>query len=469
MHPLTIIHNRFRSVCPRPQNLHLKLGYSPRVMQKAQFSLSWFAPILWIALAFGASHGFLHFNRTRASITEAKVWVERFQNDFHRLPTHLAEVRALARSYKTPIVPYDSYGMRLQYVALTDTDYLIKSFGRDEQENHLNTAVDPTFSTLSSQAETFVQAENFQESVPQFYQAALLDGSQSPESGLIASLQLQVKLKNRQLLVRSPKSPDFFMIAFHDRVEEFLWLPGGQELIFSATGSDRYEDGLFYWNLKDNSIHNLLPDLKKQFWPELPDDSHFFIALSHISQEPALIYILLTAAESEELNPKMFYSFKNLIALPIGQGLESKVTAQRIQTDLAFTAFDYTFSQERLLKTAEMASPVQQEWLALSLEGDTEELISQWQDFSSNHAENPMCVYGLWWLSSVYNDAFRQLSQRGSPEAHAIRNFGIEISEALASMPTAPEYLRAMGRFLKKNLLLSRAADYNVTSLPETP
>jgi hypothetical protein len=258
------------------------------------------------------------------------------------------------------------------------------------------------------------------------------------------------------------------MVAFHDMVEEFLWLPSGFEIVFTAFGSQRYEDGIFYWNLRDNSIHNMLPELRQQFWKELPEDWLFYGSLSHVSHDPGLIYLLLAPAGSDDLNPKEFYSFRNLLAIPINEALASRVEAQRIPTDLAFTAFDYDLTQDRLLKTAEMASPLQQQWLALSLEGDPEELISTWQDFSSNHPTSPLCVYGLWWLSSIYNDSFRHLSAQDSPQAQVIRGFGIEMTEALIGMPTAPRYLRAMGRFLKKQLLLSRAADYNVTSLPNS-
>jgi hypothetical protein len=435
-------------------------------MQKVPFSLSWFIPIFWTTLSLSAAHGFLQWNKTRTTLTEFQHWIERFETDYHRLPYQLAEVRALARAHDQDIAPYDNYGMRLQYLPLTDKDYLIKSFGRDEQENRPHTSVDTTVSTMSQKPETFIQPEGLQQSIPQFYQPAFLEGTQSPQTGLIASVEIQPQFHLRQLLVRSPKNSDFYMVAFHDMVEEFLWLPSGLELVFTAFGSQRYEDGIFYWNLKDNTIHNMLPELRRQFWKDLPEDWLFYGSLSHISHDPALIYLILAPAGSEELNPKEFYSFNNLLAIPINEGLARKVEAQRIQTDLAFTAFDYDLAQDRLLKTAEMASPVQQEWLALSLEGDTEELLSSWQDFSSNHPTSPMCVYGLWWVSSVYNDAFRYLTEQGSAEAQVIRGFGIEMSEALIGMPAAPRYLRAMGRYLKKHLLLSKAADYNVTSLP---
>ncbi len=436
------------------------------IMQKAPFSFSWFIPIFWTTLSLSASHGIFQWNQTRATLTHFQNWIEIFRNDYHRLPYQLAEVRALARSHDKHITPYDNFGMRLQYLPLTEKDYLVKSFGRDEQENRPQTKVDPTISTVAKRAEAFIQPEGLRQSIPQFYQAAFLEGTLSPASGLIASVEVQPQFHLRQLLVRSPRNTEFYMVAFHDMVEEFLWLPSGTELIYTAFGSRRYEDGIFYWNLKDNSIHNILPELRQQFWADLPEDWLFYGTLSHVSHDPGLIYLILAPAESEELNPQTFYSFANLFAIPIHESLGSKVEAQRIPTDLAYTAFDYDLTQDRLLKTAEMASPVQQEWLALSLEGDAEELISSWQDFSSNHASSPMCVYGLWWLSSVYNDAFRHLSTQGSAQAQVIRGFGIEMTDALIGMPSAPRYLRAMGRFLKKHLLLSKAADYNVTSLP---
>ncbi|WP_457835994.1 hypothetical protein, partial [Staphylococcus aureus] len=55
-----------------------------------------------------------------------------------------------------------------------------------------------------------------------------------------------------------------FMVAPHDAVEEFLWLPAGDRIVFTATGSNRYRDGLYLWDLRTDSVINLLDTVHMQ-------------------------------------------------------------------------------------------------------------------------------------------------------------------------------------------------------------
>ena len=86
-----------------------------------------------------------------------------------------------------------------------------------------------------------------------------------------------------------------------------------------------------------------------------------------------------------------------------------------------------------------------------------------WQNYCSTHSTSPALPYALWWLASIYNDTYRELLSAQPEKARTLRNYGLEIVDALTLLPSAPLYLREFGEHLKKNLLLSKAADYNVT------
>lgn len=424
--------------------------------------LTWLLPIIWMGLCLVAP---FRDDLSKTSLRQSFEWIEKFHQTYHRLPMHLSEVRAFAYSMEGSFVPYDNFAMRLHYLALTDQDYLVKSFGRDEQENVLMSAVDPALSTLPKAPLNSVMTVTFDQSIPQLYQPILLTGTESPQTGLIASLEVHNEFSTKQLLVRKLNDSGFFLASFHDQVEEFFWLPSGKDIVFTANGSHRYEDGIYFWNLETNSVRNILPDLVKQLWPSAPENQTYYISLSHISQINQLLYILMTPNNSDQLDPKIFYSFKKLLAIPIDEKFQHPAEASIISTDLSYSAFDYPIIQKRLLQPFDKAPNFQKEWLSLSLIGDPEYLIDQWQGFSSKQSGSPILAYSLWWLASIYNDTFRSLEVEGSSQSQVIRNYAIEITDALHDLPTTPSYLRAMANHLKKNLLLSKAADYNVSSL----
>lgn len=422
-------------------------------------------PILWLLALALTESGLIHRSDVTPTLNETAQWIEKFQKEFQRLPWSLAEIRLYAKSYEAPYTPYDNFGLRLQYLPLKENSYLLKSFSSDATENLYGSAPDEQILVGLSSAQQGLQALFPNKSQPMIYQGGFLAGLRAPSTGLIARLEVNSLLRTRYLLVQDPKESRFSMISFHDAVEEFLWLPSGHEIVYTAQGSERYEDGIFYWNLQDGSIHNIFSELKRDMWPNAGPDDSFFLSLSHISAQPPLLYILAQPAGRSGLDPKDFYRFSNLYAVGLTAEQLQNPVFQRISSNVDYSAFDYAVSHISLIDEGHKGDLVQEEWLALMLSGDAEQLIDQWQTFSSKHSQSPLLPYSLWWLVSIYNDTFRQFQENQHEEAHVIRNFGIEIAEALAALPTAPYHLRAMAEFLKKNLLLSRVADYNVCSL----
>jgi hypothetical protein len=112
-----------------------------------------------------------------------------------------------------------------------------------------------------------------------------------------------------------------------------------------------------------------------------------------------------------------------------------------------------------------IGTPAQNDWLKLSNKGSVQEVLEKWQDYCIRYADTPVFPYSLWWLASLYRDTFHLMNRISPEEAHILRNFGVEISQALDRLGTAPDYLRSMGLYLKSSLLEKKVEDYQVSKL----
>ncbi len=113
-----------------------------------------------------------------------------------------------------------------------------------------------------------------------------------------------------------------------------------------------------------------------------------------------------------------------------------------------------------------MANPVQAAWLQLRFDQDFEYTLQEWQEFSARFNRTPLCSYSLWWLASVYNDAFREHMKRGLKEAEVLKNYGVEIAEALSQMSIAPQHLRAQALYLRQQLLYATTSQQADSASP---
>ncbi len=422
-------------------------------------------PLIWIlatALTLFTGHP---WTGNRKTLDHVGQWIERFHKDQVRLPLTLAELRTYAYSYGERLDIYDNFGERLAYVPLDEEAFYVKSFGRDKAENTVLRTHDESYSRGFKQPPEGLKTDNPDDSRLNIYQSMGLEGSASPEGPLYASIYIRFRGDAKRLLVRSKSDPQFFMTPFPDRVDEFLWMPGGYELVFTAQGSDRYEDGIYYWNLKTNVVRNLLPKIKEKYFPRLADNAKFLMSLSHVSKKPTFIYAFIAPQGNEAMGPKEFYRYGNFFAL----NPREDFSAEHVSSEKDYTVFEYGIDHRRLLDPKEgvRPTPAQNDWLHLQLQGDAQTMLESWQAFCSNRSSSPALPYALWWLASIYNDTYRDLSKKREAKARTIRNFGLEIVEALTALPSAPRYLQGFAEYLKKNLQLSKPADYNVAAFNE--
>lgn len=421
-------------------------------------------PSLWIFLTFFSLPVFLHsHNDTVTRLKWIQTKLNEFNDQYQRLPLHLSELKTYIRAQGDEFVPYDTWGSRLLYVPLSEKWYFIKSFGSDRMENTLTHSLDPSILKMPPLPKRPPIHLAGHKSALNLFPAPILMGLQSPNAPYTAQLVINPDSGTKRLVTRHLQREHFILSAFHDHVQEFFWLPTGYEILFTAAGSDRYEDGIYLWNLVKNTTTNILSEIQDEF-PQLKADK-LFMALSSVDPGSNRIFMFLTPQRSHELDPQQFFHTQNLYSITFkwdqsttNRHYENYPTADK-------SMFDRELEPQGILVSSFEGHSAQQDWLQLTNHGPAQVVLEQWQEYCAEHAETPAFPYGLWWLASLYQDTYHLYQSQKPEKAHVLRNFGVEIAQALNDVKTAPEYLRAMGRYVRRSLLAQKTNAYQVSHL----
>lgn len=177
---------------------------------------------------------------------------------------------------------HDAAGNRFEYIRVSPTAYILRSFGSDGVPAWMTNSHDdivrssPHLTLGGIRLDPQVPAANLHQSPTNTQIGTMLsfttwppaaaDGLWSPDGAWLARLIVNTEKSERRLLMIH-HSGSRILTSPHDRVEEFLWSPGDETcLIFSATGSELYPDGLFRWcpsrgdTASEDALVNLLPD-----------------------------------------------------------------------------------------------------------------------------------------------------------------------------------------------------------------
>src|SRR5690606_20986824 len=154
------------------------------------------------------------------------------------------------------------------------------------------------------------------------YPAALLAGAEAPGRKWRAEVFLDTDTGQRTLFVFGRATPSKVMIAPHDRIEEFLWLPDGLRIIFTATGSSRYGDGIYLWNLIDDSVENLAQTLLQEALPTpTRSELQLWLSIAGINVNGPTAYIYAAPrVPGGSLDPADFFNKSRLTAIRLPEG-----------------------------------------------------------------------------------------------------------------------------------------------------
>jgi hypothetical protein len=457
----------------RPQRAEWWKSYAKLV---GILALTWLLPASWVALSPPFSKPLKPAQTTRDRLNALNKGLRAFRERHRAAPLDLTALRAFARVEKLPFDAHDAFGQRFQYVRLSERNYLLRSFGADGVQNTFGSAPDMGVARWGKRPEMSPTFRFGASPTLGYYPAGLLYGADAPNRSWLAKLFVDVDAATRQLVVRHRRKNGLFMVAPHDQVEEFLWLPNGEQLIYTASGSFRHRDGLYLWNLPNDEIINLV-DVAEQTMPISPAarSAGFFFSLAGVTAgsatKPPIVYSYFNFRSDGPLAPEEFFVREQVLAFAIPDLSDGKAQPPR------FLGKDAPGLD--LNVPLPLASPLdlggrvdgrgglrsQQDWLALPVAGDAEQVLLAWHTFIDKQSASPLFPYALWALSSFYNESYAILANHRRRDAEVLRTYGTEIARALINYPLSPTYLRSLALHLYENLMEGRAANYQLGRL----
>jgi len=403
--------------------------------------------------------------KTRKNLKLAERIIIQAKQNWDTVPGSLVEIKALAKISKINFSSFDGYGQPLQYIKLSNDHYVLRSFGRDGQQNTLFNELDPNIKTwIPSYGSTPLYRYQKSFSALTLYPSPLILGSISPNLQWYAQIYVDQYSGRRQLLIRRQNSP-LFLIAPHDHIEEFLWLPDSHKIIFTATQSQRYKDGVYLWDLMTDKIVNLLSshNAKNDLFASNPLGLYYMsLAGANINGDEYYLYI--APRNNLGLDPAEFFSTKYLHRIKVNS-LPDDILVQQFPHDAVESLFKKPILIMGQLYGQKEDDKVFRDWSSLSLTGDLQSTLESWQRFSQENASSTIIPYCLWFLASMYHDSSKAMKASSAQDAEILRSYGAELALGLSRLISPPSYLQAFGHHIYETLTSGGELSYQISDL----
>ncbi|MEN9834931.1 MAG: hypothetical protein RL011_1124 [Pseudomonadota bacterium] len=426
-------------------------------------------PIFWVVMTLPSMLPFQALNRTKQFLKEDAGALQLFFGKYDKTPDNLNVLRSFAAGFSLPFEVYDPFGERIDFIRLDDRHFILRSFGTDQVQNNLASAVDIAVVSWGERAgEPLVYAYP-NSPRPEFYPAALLPGAESPSHQLLAKLFADPVSHARRLVVRHLKRDGLYMVAPHDGVEEFFWLPAGDRLIYSATGSTRYRDGLYLWNLNTDTVVNLLEKVRAPTLRGVAQGADaYWLALAGVSEKGPVVYFYLRPRHAGGLSPVEFFDKSSIVAIAVPEkGKPRLANYEEFPNAAAMGAIGSAYVTKSTL--AGRGTSLQQDWLELTTSNDLEQLLTSWHDISEESVGTALYPYSLWMLSNLYGESATTSGALGKREREVLRSYGTEVARALINYPLAPSYLKGLALFNYEELMAGHLLPYKFAEKRSKP
>lgn len=441
----------------------------------------WGASITWICLIELPVFTIVKNRLTDKTIENIAGLIETYKKAEKKTPESLASLRDFAREGGYEFGIYDAYGNRLSYTRLGKQYYLIRSFGEDEVQNRPASAPDRARIRGGAFPKGAALTYDFQpDTPPSLFPGILLEGSDSADGGWHARLYNNREDRISYLVVRKKTATGIIMTAPHDRVEEFFWVPGRLQIVYSVTASRRAPDGIYLWDLATDQVANLLTKKPQAGHHDqienITKNPRFWISLAGISEKGPTVFAFVVSRHDGGLDARDFFRSERLLSLhipdsPSDHPMQNTHVTRKKALSIGYSSvrdldelLRETFVSRDRLRGLPYRS-VQRHFLNLPLRGEPEPILVAWNHFANRVVESPIFPYGLWILTNLYSQAHENLIPHASKEADVLRSYGTEIANALLNDPLAPSYLKALAFDAHQRLLTGSPLPYRVGSL----
>jgi hypothetical protein len=429
--------------------------------------ISWAVPLAWVLAIPPSGAAWDAEEATASQLGASQKLIERFVKDYGETPYSITELRTFATLRNENFSAYDAFGNRLEYIRLDPRLYILRSFGRDGRQNTPATPRDPAIGSLGKSRDKGLVYRFVRQNEPAttFYPAPLLVGADSPNSIWTARLYVDKTAGVKRLLVRHHGGDGaFFMVAPHDGVEEFVWMPSGYQIVFTAAQSSRYRDGIYLWNLLDDSMINLIDAVAGGTRVGMGGGDDVTASIAAVTVEGPVVYAyVLRHASNMPIAPAEFFRPQQLVGFRINDNKAELAPADPAWAAVATAPLK---PQDRAFVFDTMGgNPTQSAWLGLPTQGDAETTLAAWQHFTESEAASPMFAYSLWYLASLYGQAGADRVKTDKESSDIMRSYGAEVAKALSGYSLAPRYLRLIGADLYNRLMESQPMEHAVGQL----
>ncbi len=414
----------------------------------------WSLPFAWI---FAIPKELALLGGREASLQRLQLMnqnVNHFAREFKRAPRNLNEIRLFSKANQGIFHAYDGYGHIIEYIPLDQGNYLIRSFGEDEIEFKKGAEPDFILSNLLKETPRGIKAlKNEKSTHIGAYNPAVLQGNLSPDGHWHARVYVNTDTGSRRLVLRDRRDNNAIMVSLHDRVEEFFWRDNSDAIIFSASGSHLYKDGIYEWSLSDGRAINLFDgQLAKFDMHGLTSSKNFLISLAGYNRKSQTIYAFLAIDEGQAISPDLFYSDKALVGVSLLKNDQEEFAIDTPNFN-ATTFNDFLGQSYKQWNQVDKKniSILQKGLLDLPVRGKLDEILNQWTDFTAKQKSNAaLFPYLNLHLAIWYSFAAKNASNR---ESDILRSFGAEFSRTLALDTNAPRYLQAISGYIHRRLV----------------
>lgn len=400
----------------------------------------------------------LQMNSTLKSMEKIEQNIKDFKNIYHELPDTLSELKKFSLYRKTPIASFDSWGVRFSYLKLDNDQWVIRSFGPDQDANTFEQGDDLVLNSLK-QKPSFGVTYHFSKK-PHAYPFSVNMGAFSPDQKWFARIFVDPYRKVKQLFVINIKKPSMIFVAPHDSVTSFYWLGNSEEIIFSGAGGTKYNDGLFVWNLKRRSLRNVLSQIGTTHPVRLSNGNTWFIYLAGVQREPTKAFVFLQARESKPLDLIKFFSKENFWEVSISKENQTLDRNPLISTSKSrskspsITINNRTDVNEKDLRSLH-ASSVETKGLTECRRGTDDqknicslpkdlaaaEKLEILQEKTESLIDTPAFPYMLWHLIETYAEAAGN-DDLSETESRTLISYSLELARLLTQHYSAPPWLQ---------------------------
>jgi hypothetical protein len=429
-------------------------------------ALSWGAGTLWILASPPLSLPKKPITNSKKHLLNNLAAVRDYMAINQSPPKNLNHLRLWAKANDKKYFTYDGFAERFEYERLTSSQYYLRSFGPKGKQSTMLESPSPSLLKWGKKAKRGLRYKYPTKAELNFFPSVVLDSSESPNGVWRAKLFVDINDGERRLIVRDSRKKTLFMVAEHDSVEEYLWLSSGYQIVFSATSSDKYRDGIYLWNLTTGKLTNLIDKLGRE-GPVPPSDTglKLFISLSGVDVHGPTVYAFVGENLGGSLSPSEFYSPKHFYGIVIPEDTDEKPSLKSYENTPLSAPLVNTLSLGKQLQKNGGGLISQNHWMQLPLKGDSGFVLNTWQEFLSKDTSPAIMPYGLWYLSVIYAQSFSEMPYANIRDREILRSYGAEIALTLANLKYAPSYLKGMASHVAKELMSGRSLPYQLASL----